>query len=149
MGYVTQQEVIDAYGLEAIQALTDRAEPPRRRIDTGLLQQAIDAAGEIADGHLAQRYTLPLDRIPAELRAQVLSLTFFNLHRNRREEIEDGVRQGRDDAMAFLEKVAKGAVLLTTQTAGSAAAQESGSAGTPLFVAGARTFDTVALRGYW
>ncbi|MBF0192271.1 MAG: DUF1320 domain-containing protein [Magnetococcales bacterium] len=145
--YTNRQEMIDSYGREVIQDLTDRADPPRGCVDEAVLQRAIDAACDLADGYLVRRHVLPLAQIPADLKAHVMVLAFFNLHRNRAEEISKSVCQAKDDAMRYLSDIAAGRFVLVqplSQTPGTLA---SGDAA-PLFCAPPRVFDRHSLRGF-
>ncbi|MBF0212286.1 MAG: DUF1320 domain-containing protein [Magnetococcales bacterium] len=145
--YTTTTEMIEAYGQETIQDLTDRADPPLGEIDHALLQRAIDAACELVDGYLTRRYALPLAQVPADLAAHVMALAFFNLHRNRRETIEAHIRQARDEAVKYLVDLGQGVIVLHAQpSAVTSSTPVSGAS--PLFVAPPRIFDSRTLRGF-
>ncbi|MBF0127684.1 MAG: DUF1320 domain-containing protein [Magnetococcales bacterium] len=141
MAYVTAQEMIDLYGREAITDLTDRADPPTYQIDAGILQRAIDAATELLDGYLGRRYQLPLDTVPVDLQEHARSAVFFNLHRGRIVGISESVRARYDDAVSWLDKVAKGEILLRAATPPATT-----GVGSPGFVTGGRTFSRDTLR---
>ena len=143
MAYATPQEIIDAYGRDAIQELTDRDDPPRGEVDDDLLERAIQAAVDLVDGYLAKRYTLPLASVPINLQDHVRALVFFNLHRGRVESVEEDVRKFRDDALAYLRDVERGVILL-----GGATPPSVTGATAPSHSAPDRVFSDSALSGF-
>lgn len=112
-------------------------------------QAALDAASSLADGYLAATFTLPIVTPSIDLVIAVCQIAAWNLLRRRGFNPEAGsdaaIRQGYDDSIRWLERVAKGDVVptLTDSTPGGASAvggafvvqpQQSSGPGGPLVI---------------
>lgn len=110
-------------------------------------QAALDAASTLADGYLSAKFTLPVTTASIDLVIVVCQVAAWNLLRRRGFNPETGVdaaiRQGYDDSIRWLERVAKGDITptLTDSTPGGESAvggpfvvqtQQSSSPGGPL-----------------
>lgn len=131
MAYATQQDMTDRYGEPRIVQLTDREDPPANVIDATLLQRRLDDASAIIDGYLIGRYALPLSVAPAILKVHCCSLTMYALLGETVEK-DSAPAVDRRDAIAYLEKVARGDIALLPP---EVASQQAG-AGTVLFSPG-------------
>lgn len=145
MRYLTPDELVDCYGQEVIEDLTDRADPPRGQIDTDRLAEAIEAAEELLEGYLFPRYTLPLSTAPRVLIAHLRSVAFFNLHRNRPNGIADEVRWARDEAEEFFKRVGSGVITLNVR---AGQGSEATTAPEPIFAVRPRRFGDDLLEKY-
>lgn len=82
-------------------------------IDDPRLQAALDAASGVADGYLASRFTLPLTgTIPVDLKQRVCDMAaWFALKaRGINPESNESVKDGYDQAIAWLRDVSRGLV---------------------------------------
>lgn len=127
--YVTKQDMIERFGEQELMLLTDRATPPAGSIVESVLDQCIRDAGDLIDGHLAGRYTLPLAIVPQILKRTAGTIARFYLHKNG---APDNVRADFEDARKLLRAVATGEVALGLSAGGekpagtNAAQMESG-----------------------
>jgi phage gp36-like protein len=116
MAYVTNAEIEARLGTPAYVQLTDDA--GAGVADVGKVNEArLGAEGE-ADSYLARRVAVPvdLDRFPelrAVLKSFVLDLAEYRLH-SRRPPVPADVVRRRGEAVQWLERVAKGEVVLPT-----------------------------------
>jgi phage gp36-like protein len=131
VAYATQQDMTDRYGEPRILQLTDREDPPAGVIDATLLQRRLDDATAVIDGYLVGRYALPLTVAPAILKVHCCSLTMYTLLGESADK-DSAAAQDKRDALAYLEKVARGDIALLPPEVVS---QQAG-AGTVLFSPG-------------
>lgn len=109
MSYATVQDLIDRYGQRVLVDLTDRGDAPTGEVDQDVAQAAIDDASQLMDSYIGRRYQLPVDPVPARLKACCAILAWYALHRDRP---TDDARRDRADELAWLGKVASGAVVI-------------------------------------
>lgn len=109
MTYTTLDILVDRYGQDTLQRLTDRATPPAGAIDVEVVNRALADADGVIDGYLAGRYQLPLDQTPPLLADIAASIAIYKLHpRSAPEKIEADYR----DALASLNRIAQGVIRL-------------------------------------
>ncbi len=114
MAYVTNSDIEERLGTAAYVQLTD--DDGTGSADTDKVDEArLGAEGE-ANGYLARRYAVPIDLVAhAEvadvLKSFVLDLVEYRLH-SRRPPISDDIAAKRNQAIAWLEKVARADVVL-------------------------------------
>jgi phage gp36-like protein len=105
--YATQQDLVDRFGAAELAQLTDPV--AGTTIDATVVARALnDAAAEI-DTRLAARYALPLASVPTVLVRVAADLARYYLWDARATE---QVRNRYKDAIALLDKVGSGAVML-------------------------------------
>jgi len=118
MSYIVNQDIIDRVGSKSAAQLTGDANG-----DTpvqGVLDEVrLSSEGEV-NGYLATRYAVPVDLtahadVAATLKAFTLDIAVYRLHL-RRPPVAEDVRNARNDAVKWLEGVAKGAVDLPAAT---------------------------------
>jgi len=117
MGYIVNQDIIDRVGsAAALQLTTDSGSSPSTTV---LDEVRLSSEGEV-NGYLATRYAVPVDLtahadVAATLKAFTLDIAVYRLHL-RRSLVSDADRNARNDAVKWLEGVAKGAVDLPAAT---------------------------------
>ncbi|EME69719.1 hypothetical protein H261_11814 [Paramagnetospirillum caucaseum] len=109
MTYATKADMIAAFGEVELIELTDRADPPADAIDDAVLSAALAAAGAEIDGYVGRVAVLPLAVVPESLRQLALAIARYRLAADQ----PDGrVRVDYEDAIATLERIAKGLFVL-------------------------------------
>lgn len=117
MPYATQADLVERFGETEIIQLSDRDR-------TGAIDSAVvtaklaDADAEI-DAYLATRYTLPLASVPTVLKRVACDVARYHLFDDR---VTDDVRRRYEDALKFLQAVAKGTVSIGVDPIGQAPA---------------------------
>lgn len=121
MTYATRAHMIAAFGEVELIELTDRSDPPADAIDDEVLSAALAAASAEIDGYVGRVAVLPLAVVPESLRQLALAIARYRLAADQ----PDGrVRVDYEDAIATLERIAKGLFVLDLPAASS----ESGTA---------------------
>ena len=114
MSYATNQNIVDRLGTTLAAQLT--TEDSSTTPDQDLITTARSyAEGEI-DGYLGRRYKIPVDvsrdaRTAALLRGHTITITVYRLHTGR-PSVPERVTKDYESAIAWLEKVATGDVVL-------------------------------------
>jgi phage gp36-like protein len=91
--------------------------------DTAVVEAAIADADGLIDSHLRSRYSVPLDPVPALITKLSADLAIASLFARRRESASPVHESRARDAVALLEEIAKGKIVL----AGVAESQIKGS----------------------
>jgi phage gp36-like protein len=115
-------------------------------VDADNVARAISDAGELIDGYLRERYTLPFDPVPGLLNTLAADIAVWRLYA-RRANIEpmEGVKERYKNALKLLDQIRTGGLSLGT---GSIAAPE-GSGGTASSkTPGDRIFTRTTLENY-
>lgn len=133
MTYATKQDLIDRYGEDELVRLTDTVNAPPSTIDDTLIARCLANADAEINGWIAGRYTTPLNPVPQILVEKECVLARYYYHRAKATE---RVRSDYEDAMAWLQNVAKGLVSLGNV----AGPTQPASAGKPQISAPPRTF---------
>lgn len=115
MRYLTKQEMLARFGEETLIQLTDR-EANLCVVNDAVLNGAIDDAGAEINSYLAARYQLPLTELPSLLKTYCADIARYKLYNSEPPEI---VVKRYDDAIKFLNLVAKGTVRLGLDVAGN------------------------------
>lgn len=122
MDYATKADMVSAFGETELIELTDRSDPPADAIDDEVLAAALVAASAEIDGYVGRVAVVPLAVVPESLRQLALVIARYRLSTDQ----PDGrVRVDYEDAVATLERVAKGLVVLNLPVE----AAEPGTAG--------------------
>ena len=103
MPYCTRSDLIDRFGKEDLQQLTDRED--RGIIDNRVLDKAIADADAEINAKLKARYTLPLSPVPPILNLKACYIALYYLHGDS---ATDQVIKFNNDAMAYLKDVRDG-----------------------------------------
>ncbi len=109
MPYATPQEFIEKFGRDQAIALTNLDDPSAEEVDLTALNRALTDASAQIDSYLAGRYALPFASVPQVLIPKCLDLAHYALDRYAARE---DIRQRCEDAIRWLELVAKGTVEL-------------------------------------
>jgi phage gp36-like protein len=115
MPYATQQDFINAFQEREAIMLTNLDRPNAIAVDSAPLNKALADASALIDDYCGQRYLLPLSPLPVTVNRYCLDIARYMLDRIRSRE---DVRLRYEDAIKFLEKVAKGLVSLGANAAG-------------------------------
>jgi len=117
MSYCTQQDMIERYGEEELIQLTDHT--GAGVIDTATITRAItDADGDI-DGRLGSRFRLPITPVPKILVRIACDIARYHLYPIAAPE---HVAKRYDDAIRFIDGVAKGRISIGISATGAAPA---------------------------
>jgi phage gp36-like protein len=92
----------------ASNSTSDRFYEVAQLVDFALVQRACNDAGDMVDGYLRPRHTLPLSAVPTILVKLSAAIARFELHLGGDRQPTEQVRQDRDQAIAFLKDVAAG-----------------------------------------
>jgi len=136
--YVTQQDMIDAFGNQELLELTNLDDPSAVQINQINLNRALEDANSTIDSFLRNRYTLPLEQPPKSLTRVGCDLARYWLDRYQKRE---DVRQRYEDAMAFLKDIFKGLISLVSD-------HPITNIGGPQFFANDRIFTEQSLGDY-
>jgi phage gp36-like protein len=93
--------------------------------DDDQVQQACEDAGDLVDGYLRRRYSLPLSAVPSILVRMSAAIARHYLHLGGDRQPTDQVKAGHDAAVAFLKDVAAGRADLGIDVAGAEPVQDS------------------------
>ncbi|NOT00685.1 MAG: DUF1320 domain-containing protein [Phycisphaerales bacterium] len=118
MGYVTNGDIEARVGAARYVQLTDDAGSGSANLT--VVAEARDGAEGLVNSHLAQRYAVPIDlaahaEAAAVLKSVTLDLVEYGLHARRREVPRDVIVK-RDNAVAWLQRVARGEAALPSLT---------------------------------
>jgi phage gp36-like protein len=132
MAYAAKSDMIAAFGEEQLIQLTDRAQ--LGVIDDAVLNAALDSASAEIDAYVGRAAQLPLPNPPKILTGLTCTVARWKLDSDQP---EGRVRMDYDDALAFLDKIAKGAVMLDNPAIIEPAPRRvRGSAAPPVFSQG-------------
>lgn len=122
MPYATLDQLTDRYGLAMLVDLTDRAEVATGEVDAAVVARALADADALIDGHLRDRYALPLAAVPELIGTLAAQIAIWNLHLGEpNAKIAEDYRQ----ALKTLEAIGRGAIRLSV--AGVEAAETGGT----------------------
>jgi phage gp36-like protein len=141
--YITANDLTDAYGADEVASLADR--DGDGVADEPVLADVCVAASAEADSYLAQRYAVPVP-LDAHLRGVVLAIARWKLEPAHAVQAGNGPSKAAIDyrnAIAWLDRVARGVVVLFAATPASPTSSPSIRASAPPPV-----FDAVTLRDY-
>ncbi len=141
MAYATQDDMVNAFGQREVIMLTDR--DLLGTINTIVLDDAINHAGDVIDAHLAGRYSLPLATVPRLLTTICCDVARYRLSGGDAQETEP-VRNRYRDAMRMLESIKRGDLTLGLDPN----QQEVGTGDTVRIINGTRTFSRDTLSDY-
>ncbi|QEW05654.1 gp436 family protein [Nitrincola iocasae] len=114
--YATTQDMINRFGEDELQLLTDRDGSLGAIADLVLDQAIADASAEI-DGYLGGRYQLPLPTVPAVLTRICCDIARYLLHD---EQAPEQLQKRYAEVVAFLRSLGKGEISLGLPDTGSA-----------------------------
>lgn len=133
MPYATQQDMVDRFAQTELVQLTNPDNPAATTVNATVLGQALADADAAIDGYLQSRYTLPLAVVPKVILRYACDIARYFLYDDRATE---QVEKRYNDAIKFLEQVAKGAITLGLSATGAQPAEAGGAqmeSDTPVF----------------
>lgn len=137
MTYATQTDLEDAFGAAEILEIADRDRDGEA--DAPAITAALARADALIDSYLGALYAVPVASPPPILAATACDLARYWLYDDAAPE---RVRQGYEDAVAWLKAVAAGEVALGLPPAAAPLA------GSPLGQADARAFSRALTQGF-
>lgn len=140
MPYISEADLIKAFGADEITALTDRDGDDANDVD--VIEQTLDRVDALVNSHLASRYALPLAETPELIREASLHIARYILAGDH---VTDRVRDDYKQALKWLVEIREGKLDIGLTVAGGEA-QASG--GGPRHGGGRATFNRDALDLY-
>lgn len=108
--------------------LTDDAMPPVA-VNQVNVDRAITDAGELIDGYLRGRYTLPLSPVPGLLNTLAADVAIYRLYARRiKLTPPEGVTERYKNALKILEQIQSDKISLGSESSGGSATPEAGGA---------------------
>lgn len=107
--YATPADMIAAFGLDEMIAVTDRT--GTGQVDAAVALEALERASSEAESYLAARYPLPLATVPQALAYAVCDMARYRLTGGAAQETESIAERHRA-AVAWLRDVAAGRAVL-------------------------------------
>lgn len=118
MPYCELSDITKAIPEENIIQLTDDA--GQGVIDNEKISDAIEYAGQLIDGYLRGRYSVPLNPVPELIKRIAIDMAIFHLYSRRFElEMPEGMLQRRKECIRLLELIQQGKVLLGIESSQS------------------------------
>jgi phage gp36-like protein len=121
MAYATRADVEEIYGANLLLVLADRdGDGTLDTEEEGIADAALDMATSQIDMYIGSRYVVPLDPVPEYIKVVCIDIAVYRMaheHAPRTQEM----RLRYEDAMRYLEGVAKGTIAVegaTEDTAG-------------------------------
>ena len=146
MTYASATSMTNRFGQDELFALADPDDSGT--VNQTVLGQALEDADAVINGYLASKYALPLTTVPPMLEILACDIARYRLASviNVTEQIKDRY----DQAITYLEKVARGTISLGVDSTGEQAVQTGGPEGeNRIFAAGrGRVFDGRDLADY-
>lgn len=106
-----------------IEATNDDNPTATGEIDQTKVDAAIARAGDLIDGYLGKRYSLPLPSVPSLVSRLAVDITVHNLFARVQDgEMSQGVRDREKEAIRVLELIMRGEISLGLPTTASAPA---------------------------
>lgn len=107
MTYATRQEIVDLYGSDLLVRVADHDKDGVP--EDSVITLALEGADEVINAYLSLRYTTPLPATPGVVRACAIDIAVYRMAMGRAGRTEE-MRVRYEDALAILDKIAKGTV---------------------------------------
>jgi phage gp36-like protein len=141
MAYASTQDMVARFGLREVIAITDRENTGD--VDETVLAPALAEATAEIEGHLAARYSLPLENVPLLVVGLCCDIARYRL--SGADVLEtDPTRNRYRDAVRMLELIGAGKVSLGLDQAG----QPAPTSGTVRIQPGERSFPAGSLKDW-
>jgi phage gp36-like protein len=106
--YSTKSDILAQTSDEELKQLTSE---DGSTVDDTIVNKCIADADSLIDGYLSSKYSVPLVTVPALVNKFSVSIALHNLYSRRPAlAMNETIRQNYEDAVEYLEKVAKGDV---------------------------------------
>ena len=145
MSYCTVVDIQNIVPEQDLIELTDDTLPPAM-VDQDRVDRAISDAGELIDGSLRGRYTLPLTPVPGLINTLAVDLAIYRLY-SRRIKLTppEVVGERHKEALKLLEQIRSGRISLGTENVGG---DPTPNAGGPQISVPDRVFSRETLEDY-
>lgn len=137
--YATEQDMIDAYGSDAITIAADR--DGDGVADPGVIDEALLFATEFINSYVGAKYALPLSSVPPVLPPVCVDIALYRLSQ-RPGAMTDEIKDRYEKVVSWLDRVARGIVSLGVDPS----PPSQGGGGVQL-VSGPRRFTRDTLKG--
>lgn len=145
MPYCTLNDIQATVPANDLIQLTDDTVPPVA-VNQVNVDRAITDAGELIDGYLRGRYTLPLSPVPGLVNTLAADVAIYRLYARRiKLTPPEGVTERYKNALKILEQIQLGKITLGSESAGGDVTPATGGA---QFVAPSRVFTRESLEDY-
>lgn len=141
MSYATQDDLTTRTSAAELVQLTDLSDPPAGVADADKIQGALDDADAEINSYLGKVMDVPLTDVPRIIVNRACAIARFRLWADH---ASDRVRQDYEDAIAWLQNVAKGVIALGDNTQPA----EQTTAGSPQVSSPGRTFSRDTLKDF-
>jgi phage gp36-like protein len=143
--YCTLADIQATVPVNDLIQLTDDTVPPAT-VNQMNVDRAITDAGELIDGYLRGRYTLPLSPVPGLINTLAADVAVYRLYARRiKLTPPEGVTERYKNALKILEQVQAGKITLGAESTGG---EVTPVAGGPQFTGSERVFTREALGDY-
>jgi phage gp36-like protein len=112
MSYATINDLVERFGAVELARLTTPDGQPVDVVVTDTAQRALDDSTGVIDSYLRKRYATPMPTPPAEIVRACAILARYDLSFGEQKEPSEQVRLQRKEVIDWLDRVAKGEVLL-------------------------------------
>lgn len=123
MTYATLDQLSDRYGERMLVDLTDRADVATGVIDADVVARALSNTDSMIDGFLKDRYVLPLGATPPIIADVAQAIAIWKLHVGQP---NDKIEKDYKEAVAMLDRIAKGTIRLDIAGVEPATVQDAG-----------------------
>lgn len=129
MPYATADDIAERLGPHQWEALADRAGDGT--IDAEAVDRALADADALIDAHVGAQHALPLVSVPTLLGTLAVDIAIWRLAQPQPTQVTEERRQGYQDALALLKRIADGTARLPGVVDPVAGNQGSGTAVVP------------------
>jgi phage gp36-like protein len=105
--YATKDDIEDLYGVDVLIRVADHNKDGMA--DEDVIAKGLLGADEICDAYLSARYSVPITPIPGIVRSCAIDISLYKMALGRAQRTDE-MRVRYQDALALLEKIAKGTV---------------------------------------
>ena len=117
MAYAGVADLIQRFGERELIDNTTPEGMPRATIDQLRVSQVLTDASALIDSYLNRRFVVPLEDVPASVVNACCRIARFDLAQTGATQPTENMRTDRQDAIRWLELLARGTVTLDGQTA--------------------------------
>lgn len=107
MTYATKEDIDNLYGDGLLVKVADHDRDGTPDMD--VIDKALLGADEIINAYLSARYAVPVDPVPGVVRSCAIDIAVYRMALGRAQRTEE-MRVRYEDALAILDKIAKGTI---------------------------------------
>ena len=108
MAYASYQDLVARFGETEILRLATPDGQLDGEADLGRVQLAVNDATSVIESYIRRRYVTPLNPVPPEIRAACCTLARFNLAQGEGRLPTEQMKDGRAEAIKWLQGIARG-----------------------------------------